>query len=121
MNAVQQPPNLSPSSRLKKRRHQRRRKEAYQMISAEIAIKLLVNAVLSLTAITALTRLLPYQQLQLAKLQLIGVERQEVEERVDLLREEFSRNFDPEQSKQVMQEQSPRVDPNQRRIFWLEN
>lgn len=121
MNAAQQQVNPSPSSRLKKRRHKRHRQKAYQMVVLEITVKLLVNMVLSLTAIAALTRLLPYQQLQLAKLNLLEVEKQEVEQRVELLREQFSRNFDPHQSKQVMQEQSSRVDPNQRRIFWLDN
>lgn len=120
MNAVEKTGNPIPSSRLRKRRHKRRRQETYKMVGFEIAIKLVVNGILSLTAIAALARLLPYQQMQLAKLNLIGVERQEVAARVEILRQEFSRNFDPQQSKQVMQEQSPRVDPQKRRIFWLE-
>ncbi len=119
MNAVQSD-HTSTSSRLKKRRHQHRRKGAYKMVAAEIMIKLGINVLLCVTALATLSRLLPYQQVQLAKLQLIGVEKDEVAERVDKLRQDFSRNFDPTQTRQIMQEQSPRVDPNQRRIFWLE-
>lgn len=90
------------------------------MVAVEISVKLVVNILLSITAIAALTKLLPYQHLQLAKLHSIGVEREEVEKRVENLREDFSRNFDPNQTRKIMQEQSPRVDPSQRRIFWLE-
>lgn len=114
------PINFSPSSRLKKRRHKHRRKDTYKAVTTEITVKLFVNSLLSLTAIAALSKLLPYQQIQLAKLHLIGVERQEVNERVQELRSDFSRNFDPSQTLQVMQDQSPKVDPNQRRIFWLD-
>jgi len=35
------------------------------------------------------------------------------------LRGQFTRSFDPSQARQVMGEQSPRRDPNQRRIFWV--
>jgi hypothetical protein len=44
---------------------------------------------------------------------------QEKEERVNQLRGQFTRSFDPSQARQVMGEQSPRRDPNQRRIFWV--
>ncbi|WP_013325093.1 hypothetical protein [Gloeothece verrucosa] len=111
--------NASSTTRLKKRRNKHRQKSAYKMVAAEISVKLVVNVLLSVTAMAALTKLLPYQQVQLAKLHLIGVEREEVEKRVEHLREDFSRNFDPNQTRKIMQEQSPRVDPNQRRIFWV--
>jgi hypothetical protein len=44
---------------------------------------------------------------------------QEKEQRVNQLRDQFSRSFDPSQARQVMGEQSSRRDPNQRRIFWV--
>lgn len=90
------------------------------MVTAEITIKLVVNVLLSVTALAALIRLLPYQHTQQAKLNLVRVEVSEVEQRLDRLRNDFNRNFDPNQTRKVMQEQSPRVDPNQRRIFWVQ-
>jgi uncharacterized membrane protein (DUF106 family) len=77
------------------------------------------NTILSMAAIAALVKLLPYQLTQQEKLREVRMEVQSTQERVNELRNNFSRNFDPNQTRKVMQEQSPRVDPNQRRIFWV--
>lgn len=118
MNAVQSL-DTSKSPRLIKRRRQRQRSNSHQVVAVEITTKLLVNGILSLAAIVALVKLLPYQLLQQEKLHEVRVKVEETEIRVNSLRENFSRNFDPSQSKNVMQEQSSRVDPNRRRVFWL--
>lgn len=85
----------------------------------EIWLRIIAYSALSITAVFAIARLLPYQQIQQTKLEEVRLAAQEKEERVNQLRDQFSRSFDPSQAKQVMGEQSPRRDPNQRRIFWV--
>jgi hypothetical protein len=48
----------------------------------------------------------------------VRLEAERTEERVNNLRADFSRSFDPGQAKSVMQEQSHRVDPTQRQVVW---
>ncbi|MBR8831197.1 MAG: hypothetical protein N5P05_002963 [Chroococcopsis gigantea SAG 12.99] len=91
--------------------------KSQELLTLEIFVKLGAQIFLSLAAISAIVKLLPYQQVQQAKLEEIQMATQEKETRVNQLREEFTRNFDPNQSKQVMQEQTSRRDPNQRPIF----
>jgi hypothetical protein len=108
---------MSKTPRTRPRRQLQHRE--HQWIATEITIKLAVNGLLSMIAIVTLVKLLPYQFSQQQKLREVAVEVQETEKRVNELKDNFSRNFDPHQSKKVMEEQSPRVEPNQRRIFWL--
>lgn len=90
-----------------------------QGMAVETSLKLGVNLLLCIAAMTALIRLFPYQQIQQAKLAEVRRAVQETETRVNKLRSQLNRNFDPEQTQQLMQEQSYRVDPNRRRIFWM--
>ncbi|MEM8780713.1 MAG: hypothetical protein AAGF26_17980 [Cyanobacteria bacterium P01_G01_bin.49] len=90
----------------------------HQWVTTEITVKLAVNGVLSIAAIISLLNLIPYQWSQQAKLKEVQVEVQETERRVSQLRNNFHHNFDPHKIDQVMQEQSPRLQPTQRRIFW---
>ncbi len=106
-------------------RHQRRRQRTnrtknshYQWMAAELKVKLIVNGTLSILAVFTLLKLIPYQFLQQEKLKEVRTQVQETEKRVGQLREDFSRNFDPHQTKKVMQENSPLIDPNKRRIYW---
>jgi hypothetical protein len=80
-------------------------------------MKLVANAIVSVGAIAALIKLLPYQSLQQAKLHELRLEVRETETLVNNKRQDFSRYFDPIQAKKVMQEQNPRLPPNQRRII----
>jgi anti-sigma-K factor RskA len=94
------------------------RKNSQEWQVFEIWLRIIAYSALSITAVCAIARLLPYQQMQQAKLEEVRLAAQEKEERVNQLRSQFSRSFDPTQTRQVMGEQSPRRDPNQRRIFW---
>lgn len=91
----------------------------HQWVATEITIKLAVNGVLSAVALFSLFQLIPYQWSQQAQLKEIRVEVEETEKRVSQLRDDFRHNFDPHKIDKVMQEQSPRLHPTQRRIFWL--
>ncbi|MGK7874958.1 MAG: hypothetical protein AB4426_17155 [Xenococcaceae cyanobacterium] len=119
MNALQ-PLEPLKSPRVTPRRHRHRRHYSHMAVAAEITVKLLVNGVLSAAAIIALAKLLPYHLSQQAKLREVRIEVKDTETRVNQLRENFNRNFDPSQTKIVMQEQSPWVDPNQRRVVLLD-
>ncbi|MGK7944598.1 MAG: hypothetical protein AB4058_09020 [Microcystaceae cyanobacterium] len=115
----------SPSPKVK---HKRRRSKvksskktpSEQWMAAEIILKFAFNGILSLAAIAALTKLLPYQFNQQAKLREVRVEVQDTEHRVNELRDNLNRNFDPLQSRKIMQEQSQMIDPSQRRIILVE-
>ncbi|PSF38626.1 hypothetical protein C7H19_03725 [Aphanothece hegewaldii CCALA 016] len=94
-------------------------KRVHQGIAIEASLKIGMNVILSIASVTALIKLWPYQEIQQAKLAEVRRAVAESEIRVDQLRNQLNRNFDPEQTKKLMQEQSYRVDPNQRRIFWM--
>ncbi|MEB3311141.1 MAG: hypothetical protein VKJ02_12995 [Snowella sp.] len=111
----------SSSVPLKSKRRRSRPKQSIQpehrWLVSEIVLKLGFNGILAVGAIAALVRLLPYQQVQQVKLHEVQMQVQETERRVSELRNKFNRNFDPQQIRKIMEEQSPRLDPNQRNIF----
>lgn len=118
MNAIQPsglPPQPTPKRRVPRhKRHQRLR--SYQVMALETTAKIGVNIVISATALSALTQLLPYHWLQQEKLREIRTEIKIMELRVNNLHSQFSRSFDPRQAQSIMQEQSNRFAPNQRQV-----
>lgn len=115
---------VASTSFVPKRRSRRsrppRKNETESWLKAEIFLKLAFNSVLSIAAIAGLIKLLPYQFLQQQKLKEVRVEVQDTENRVNELRNHWNRNFDPQQTRKIMQEQSPMIDPNQRRIILVQ-
>ncbi len=91
----------------------------HQWVATEITLKLAINGIFSTVAVVSLLNLIPYQWSQQAQLKELQVEVQETQKRVSQLRGDFRHNFDPHKINKVMQEQSPRLQPTQRRIFWL--
>lgn len=125
MNGIQAPiPHQQRGSRrprqTRQSRRRRHRRNFYGAIAAETTAKLVANLLLSAVAVSALVQLVPHYRLQQEKLEEIRVEVAETEARVSRLRSDFSRHFDPEQTKKIMQEHSYRIDPNQRRIIFEE-
>lgn len=119
MNAFQ--PSTPPLQPVKQRRKVPRpkkhlRQRSYQIMALETSAKITVNLVIITAAISALTQLLPYHWLQQDKLREIRTEVKLMEGRVNTLRVEFSRNFDPSQANSIRQEQSYRFAPNQRQV-----
>jgi hypothetical protein len=88
-------------------------------MALESTVKIAVNLVITTAAASALMQLLPYQWLQQQKLLEAQTEVKLMEGRVNSLKAEFSRNFDPRQAKTIMQQQGYRVDPNQRQIVLI--
>lgn len=95
------------------------RRQVHRSVALEISARLGVNLLLAAAAISALVRLVPYNLAQQDRLAELEAEVADVEQRVNTLRSEFDRHFDPQQAVSVMQEQSVRVDPNQRQIIWV--
>ena len=124
MNAIQPSrPPLKPDEprRSPQKKSQRsRRPNPYRVIALETTAKLTVNVVLSAAAVYGLCQLLHYQWFQQEKLQEVRTEVKLTQERVNLLRTDFDRYFDPLQAKSVMQEQSNRVETGQRQIILLD-
>lgn len=109
------------SRRGEARRNRRQTKpHPYQDRATETTLKLTVNVLLSIAAISALVHLLPHHRAGQEKLQEIQAEVQVTQGRVSKLQAEFSRSFDPQEAKSIMQEQSHRMDPTLLQIFWLE-
>ncbi len=108
----------SPAKKRKPRRNPVRKPDE-SWIVLEISLKLVFNSVLSVVAITTLIKLLPYQATQQQKIKEVQVEVQNTENRVNELRDHLNRNFDPLESRRIMQEQSSMIDPDQRRIVFL--
>lgn len=114
--------NFSPSNVRRSRQRNRKRPEQnfqpeHQWLMWEILFKLGLNSIFVIVSVVAVMRLLPYQQTQEAKLEEIQMQVQETEERVKQLRTDFNRSFDPSQSRKIMEELSPRHDPQQRTII----
>ena len=114
LRPVKNPPRATP------RRSSRQRSYPHQAIAAETGVKLAVNVVLSVCATSALIQLLPHYRAVQEKLQEIQAEVNLTQGRVDKSRSDFNRYFDPSQAKSVMQEQSNRVDPQQRPVILQE-
>lgn len=103
-------------------RSQRRvqRQQSYRVVAIEATAKLAVNLLLSTAAIATLIQLLPHITSQQAKLDELRAEVEATEQRVDRLQSDFSRHFDPTQARDIMQEQSTRLDAQKRQILWLD-
>lgn len=121
MTALQSLPPAAPppQRRSKPRLRQRPRPRSHQAIVTEITVKLAVNGLLAGVAIIALAKLIPYNLQQRDELQQLQSEVTEVQQRVDKLQADLDRQLDPQQASSIMQEQSYRVDPNQRQVVWL--
>ena len=123
MNAIQpSTPRLQPVPSRQVARSYRgfKRNQPTTAIALETTAKLTVNLIFCAAAIGALIQLLPYHKSVQIKLDEIGVEVKQTEERVTRLQKDFNRSFDPQQAKIVMQEQSHRVDPARRQVVLLE-
>lgn len=113
-----------PKSFILKRQIQRQKKQyrsSHLEQGIEASIKIIINSLLIFYAFTNLTKLLPYHQEQQEKLAEIRQEVQATEARVNKLKENFNYTFDSRQTKQIMEKNSHKVDPNQRRIFFIQN
>jgi hypothetical protein len=87
-------------------------------IAWETLMKLSVHLVLSTVGMGAVMRLIPYYQSIEEKLEIVDIQVEQTQDRLTQLQQDFDRSFDPEQAKQVMAEQSHRIDPQRRSVVW---
>lgn len=118
MNALRHS-DSSPSRQPKPRARCAVRSHPHRALAFEATVKLGVNVVLGVIATSALASLVPYTLAQQAKLEELQTEVAELDWQVNRLQTEFDRHFDPQQSLSVMQEQSARINPNQRQVVWV--
>lgn len=120
--SASRPSALNPSAPNLPAAHPRRvrQSQTHTTIALELLAKLTVNILIGATAYAALSRLLPYNLFQQQKLQEIRTEVSTIQGRMGYLKADFGRHFDPQQAMSIMQEQSSRVAPGQRKIVWTE-
>jgi hypothetical protein len=121
MNAFQ--PSRPPLQPIEKRRVVTRpkrhlRQRSYQLMALESTAKIAVNLAIATAAVSALVQLLPYHWSQQEKLRENRTEVKLMEGRVNSLQAEFSRNFDPRQTRSIMQQQGYRFEPSQRQVVF---
>ncbi|OLP17841.1 hypothetical protein BST81_12305 [Leptolyngbya sp. 'hensonii'] len=98
----------------------RNRRLLYWSVILETAPKLLAGMILLAGATSALVRMFPYYQSQQEKLRELQAEVQTFQNRVTQLRVDFDRYFDPQQMGTLMQEQSQKLHPKQRRVILVD-
>jgi hypothetical protein len=87
-------------------------------MAIETTAKIGVNILISAAAISALAHLIPHNWVQQEKLRTMRTQVSLMETRVNTIKTEFNRNFDPTQTSRIMQEQGYRIDPNQHPIVF---
>ena len=102
------------------RRSSGKRRNPYRGVTAEISLKLILSWAIAIGAIASLFKLLPYHLTQQAKLKELRIQVEETDARVTKLREQLNHNFDPQQTRSLMEQYSTLTAPNQSRIYWLD-
>jgi cell division protein FtsB len=97
-----------------------RRRYDYRALELEAAIKVIVNLILGGAVIAAFTQLIPHANSSSTKLQEIRSEVTRTEHRVNELRDHLNFNFDPQQTRNIMQDVGHRVAPQQYRVVWTQ-
>ncbi|MBF2057983.1 MAG: hypothetical protein IGQ45_12395 [Cyanobacterium sp. T60_A2020_053] len=105
------------NSRAEKRQQKKVKKKIFQQ-TVETTLRLTVNISISALAIFSVKELLPYHSVQQAKLAEIDGEIAKIRPRVERLEESFGATFDPQLSQKVMKQNTYKVDPNLRPIFF---
>ena len=119
--------DVEPSERvrsLRQKRNQRHRRSLraarFRAVGWEMTGRLAVNLGLSLVALSALVRLVPYHQTQLQVLNEVETSVESMRSQNQRLFEDFSRSFDPAQTSQVLQENGARESERHIPIIWVD-
>lgn len=96
------------------------RGKARQSLVLESTVKLTVNILLGVIAASTIAKLLPYYQQQKAELDQLNQSILSLEKEHDGVWEDFSHNFDPEQSGRIMGEQSGQDNPSRHPIVLID-
>ncbi|MEM6254808.1 MAG: hypothetical protein AAF821_17975 [Cyanobacteria bacterium P01_D01_bin.156] len=96
------------------------RGKAQQSLMLESTVKLTVNILLGVVAASTIARLLPHYQQQKDELNQLNRSILSLEKEHDGVWQDFSHNFDPEQSGRIMGEQSGQKDPSRHPIVLID-
>ena len=96
------------------------RGKARQSLVLESSVKLIVNVLLAVVATSTIAKLLPYYHQQKAELEQLNHSILSLEREHDGVWQDFSDNFDPEQSSRIMREQSGQEDPKRHPIVLVD-
>ncbi len=88
-----------------------------QGLVTETVLKLFFSLVIGVTGLTSLIKLVPYHNAQQAKLKELRTQVQETQVRVFKLRQELNRNFDPQQTQNLIEEYSSLTVPDRIQVF----
>ncbi len=111
--------NHQKSAATTRKKHSFPSRFAYRGVRAEITLKLIFSWAIAIASLASAVKLLPYHLSQQAKLKELRIQVRETEARVVKLREQLNKNFDPQQTKNLMEQYSSLLAPNQSRIYWL--
>jgi len=120
MTATQTTPVRQKTVRSRRNQPTRRTIPRYSGLALEISAKILVNATIATVALTGLNQLVSTYQTQTSRLEEVKQEVERTQARVNELKHEFTRNFDPYQRQVIMQEQTNQIKPNQRHVILVE-
>lgn len=121
------PPRPTPSRPLAKPHGRRQRPQSVWRRLAkhtplmEVSVRLAVNSFLAVVALGALGRLVPYIQAQTQQLHVVNDQVTVLESSTAELKADFSRHFDPAQSRRIMQEQTGYKVPTERQVVWTQD
>lgn len=104
----------------RRQKNTRRNIPRYSGLALEISAKILVNAMIATVALTGLNQLVSTYQTQTSRLEEVKQEVERTQARVNTLKAEFTRTFDPYQSEVIMQQQTNQIKPNQRHVIWVQ-
>ncbi|MEM7795003.1 MAG: hypothetical protein AAF579_11215 [Cyanobacteria bacterium P01_C01_bin.118] len=96
------------------------RGKARQSLILESTVKLTVNLLLAVVAASTIAKLLPYYRQQQTELEQLNQSILSLEKEHAGLWQDFSHNFDPEQSARIMREQSGQEDPTRHPIVLID-
>ena len=92
---------------------QRKRQQYYRAKATEAVIVIIVNVALSMAAIAAITKLLPYQSSQKERLEEITTEVNTVEQKVNQMREQLPQTLNSGKSQEMLLRSQGFIKPNQ--------
>jgi hypothetical protein len=116
MSLPQPLPELTPARAPQRQRRsrqlqspQRQAQRQHRALAWEMTLRLSVNMGISLVALAALARLIPYHQAQRQALQEVAVAVTEAEATTEQLQADFSRYFDPAQASRILQAEGSKL------------
>jgi len=89
-------------------------------IALEMSILSSINLVVIAAASTAIVKLVPYNMVQQEKLNVLQTQVESLDHRVNALRQDFGRSFDPQRSLVNHRELGNRVAPGQRLVRFVD-